>query len=170
MTLTEMMVAVGVGSLVLMGIGTIFTTSSMSFAAMGNYITMDHASRSAMDQMTRDIRQSKNLISYSTNQLVFDYDGAGTKLVYNWDPSSQQLTEWQTGGQTNVLLSHCVALTFSMFNNTPLPGGTFASTTTVSAGKSFVVAWKCSQTILGRTVSSEDMQQALIVTRCKPVL
>jgi hypothetical protein len=69
-----------------------------------------------------------------------------------------------------VLLSHCVTLSFSMYNNTPQPGGTFASTTTVSAGKSFVVAWKCSQSILGRTITSEDMQQALIVTRSKPVL
>jgi type II secretory pathway component PulJ len=170
MTLTEMMVSVGAGSLVLAGIGTVFTTSSMSFAAMGNYITMDRSSRSAMDQMTRDIRQSKNLISYATNQLVFDYDGAGTKLVYQWNPATSQLTQWKTGGQTNVLLSHCVALSFSMYNNMPQPGGTFASTTTVSAGKSFVVAWKCSQNILGRTITSEDMQQALIVTRSKPVL
>src|SRR5437899_7117068 len=107
MTLAEMTVAVGVGSVVLLLAGTVFTSSSISFRAMGNYITLDQSSRNALDQMTRDIRRSRNLTSFSTNQLVFVFSGT-TNLTYKYDPSSKQLTAWKTGdATTNVLLSGC---------------------------------------------------------------
>src|SRR5260221_3164416 len=61
MTLVEMIVGVGVGSLVLMSVMAVYLTSSRSFAGMGNYVVMEQSSRSALDQMTRDIRRSKNL-------------------------------------------------------------------------------------------------------------
>src|SRR6266404_3379709 len=41
MTLAEMLVAVGVGSVALMLAATVFTSSSISFTAVGNYIAMD---------------------------------------------------------------------------------------------------------------------------------
>src|ERR1051325_616041 len=105
MTLPEMMVAVAIGTMVLLGIVTIFMTSSVSFEAMGNYITMDLASRQVMDQMSRDIRQSKNLISYQKQPtfklLTFDLDGAGTRLVYFWiqedDNGKPTLKQKKTG-------------------------------------------------------------------------
>src|SRR6266567_6432778 len=168
MTLTELMVSVGVGSLVLLAMVMIFMTSSRSFAAMGNYLTMDQAGRNALDQMTRDIRKAKNLISFTTNELVFNYLGS-TMLVYNYDSSSHQLTQWKTGGQTNTLLTGCDSFQFSMYQNIPQPGGAFFITTSVSQAKSISVAWKCSRTVLAKKVNSEVMQEALIVIRNKPV-
>src|SRR5882762_9733673 len=84
MTLVELMVATGIGSLVLASIMTVFVTSNRTFVGMGNYVAMEQASRNALDQMTRDIRKSKNLISFSTNQLVFSYLGT-TNLIYRYD-------------------------------------------------------------------------------------
>jgi type II secretory pathway pseudopilin PulG len=169
MTLVELMVATGVGSLVLVSIMTVFVTSNRTFVGMGNYVVMEQASRSALDQMTRDIRKAKNLISFSTNQLVFNYLGT-TNLTYRYDPEARQLAQWKTGGATNVLLSGCDSLTFSMYNNIPQPGGVFTNTTSVSRGKSISVAWRCSRTIMGKKITSEDMQEAQIVIRNKPVL
>lgn len=168
MTLVEMMVGIGVGSLVLMSIMAVYVTSSRSFVGMGNYVVMEQSSRGALDQMTRDIRKSKNLVSFSTNQLVFNYNGA-TNLTYLYNPSTRQLTQWKTGGKTNVLLSQCDSLTFSMFSNIPQAGGTFSNTTSVTQGKCISVAWKCSRTILGKKSTTEDMQESLIVIRNKPV-
>ena len=168
MTLVEMLVGVGVGALVLASIMMILVTSNRTFVAMGNYVSMEQKSRSALDQMTRDIRKSKNLVSFSTNQLVFNYAGT-TNLTYAYNSTTRQLTQWKTGGTTNILLSECDSLSFSMFSNLPQPGGTWTSTTSVSQGKCISVAWKCSRTILGRKVNTEDMQQALIVIRNKPV-
>ncbi len=168
MTLIEMVVGLGVGILVLLGMVLIFMTSNRSFVAMGNYLIMDQASRNALSQMTRDIRKSRNLVSYSTNQLVLDYDGA-TQLTYRWDPAKLVLTQSKTGSPTAVLLTNCVYLQFVMYNNLPQAGFVFGTTTDVTKAKSISVHWKCSQSILGRTTTSEDMQQALIVIRNKPV-
>src|SRR5207244_8125870 len=102
MTLVELMIGLGIGSLVLMSIMMILITSHRSFVALGNYSSMEQLSRNAVDQMTRDIRKVKNLISFSTNEVVFNYVGP-TNLTYFYNPGSRQLIQWKTGGQTNVL-------------------------------------------------------------------
>lgn len=170
MTLPEMMVTLGIAFIFLGIIGAIFLNSSRSFAAIGNYISMDRASRQAMDQMTRDIRRSKNLISFSTNQIAFDCGGA-TNLVYSFNPSTRQLMQWKTGDpEPSVLLDDCDALKFSLYKSVPSPGGGFTETTIAAQGKSITVNWKCSRSVLGKRLTTEDMQQALIVIRNKPVL
>ncbi len=168
MSLVELMIGVGVGSLVLLSVTAVFLTSNRSFVAMGNYVSMEQNSRGALDQMTRDIRRAKNLVSFATNQLVFNLSGT-TNLIYAYDPASRRLTQWKTGGQTNVLLSECDSLSFSMYTNIPQPGGVLSNTTSVAQGKCISVAWKCSRAILGRKANTEDMQEAVIVIRNKPV-
>ena len=163
MTLPELMVTIGVASLILMVVATVFATSTRGFATMGNYVNMDAKSRNAMDHMTLAIRQAGALTEFSSNHLKFAATPGQTNsfLVYDWDSTSGSLTEWQTGGITNTLLTECDQLTFSLYNNT------FATTTNLSQSKGLSVNWKCSRTILGRK-STEDMQQALIVIRNKP--
>ena len=169
MTQVEILAGVGVSSLLLLGMMTVFMTSNRSFVALCNYVTMEQRSRSALEQMTRDIRRSKDLLSFSTNQLVFNFAGA-TNLIYAYNPASRRLTQWETGGQTNILLSECDSLRFSMYSNIPQPGGALSNTTAVAQGKCISLAWKCSRMILGKKFNTEDMQQALIVIRNKPVL
>ncbi len=164
MTLPEMLVAVWVGSIILMVMAMVFMNSARSFAAMGNYVSLDSNSRNALDHMTREIRQAGNLVEFGPARLKFArYGLTNSFLVYNWDPESRQLTEWATGSTvTNLLLSECDRLTFSLYNTA------FAPTTTISGSKALSVAWSCSRTILGNK-TTEDMQQALIVMRNKPL-
>jgi len=164
MTLPELMVAIGVGSLVLMVVATVFATSTRSFATMGNYVEMDSNSRNAMDHITLAIRQAGALTEFSSSHLKFAATPGQTNsfLVYDWDSTSGSLTEWQTGGGTNTLLTGCDQLAFSLYNSS------LASTTNLSQCKGLSVNWKCSRTILGKNTTSEDMQQALIVIRNKP--
>ena len=169
-TLPEMMVSAGIGLMVLLMMAVIFMTCSRSFAAMGNYINMDRTSRNALDQMTRDIRQAKSLMSFATNQLVFKWDAAGaTNLTYTYDAVAKTLTQKRTGQPDKVLLADCESLSFSMWKNIPLTAGTLGSASSVPEAKAIGVAWKRSQTILGKKLTSEDMQQAQIVIRNKPV-
>src|SRR2546421_564397 len=162
MTLVEMLVAVAVGSLVLLVMGMVFVTSSFNFAAMGNYMVMDRASRNALDKMTQDIRNSADLTNFTSSRLIFNYSGS-TNLIYNYDQASGKLTSWKTGdAQTNVLLTGISNLVFTLYDNVPLSGGTNATTTVVTQGKGIAVSWKGSQTTLSRR-TSEDMQQAMIV-------
>jgi len=170
-TLTEMMVSVGIGVMVLLMMAVVFMTCNRSFAAMGNYINMDRVSRNALDKMTRDIRQAYDLTSFNKNKIVFKGDAAGaTNLTYAYDDKAKTLTRKKTGEPDQILLSDCETLAFSMWKNVPLAGGTLGNAASVSEAKAIGVAWKCSQTVLGKTVTSEDMQQAQIVIRNKPVL
>jgi Tfp pilus assembly protein PilW len=165
MALPEMMVAIGVGSLILMVMATVFMTSTRGFAAMGNYVDMDASSRNALDHMSLEIRQAGELTEFSSSHLKFATTPGQTNsfLVYDWDSTSGSLTEWKTGDTiTNTLLTGCDQLAFSLFNNS------FAATTNISQGKGLSVNWKCSRTILGQKSTTEDMQQAMIIIRNKP--
>jgi Tfp pilus assembly protein PilW len=166
-TLPEMMVAVLAGTLILLSITVVFMTSTASFVSMGNYINIDRSSRNALDQMTRNIRKSNQLTSFSSSVITFLYDASGvTNLTYRFDSGADVLTEeWNSPSSTttNVLLTGCANLTFSLFDRN------LASTTSVTnnTGKVLSVAWRCSATNLFQ-ISSENMQQAQIVIRNQP--
>jgi prepilin-type N-terminal cleavage/methylation domain-containing protein len=169
-TLVELMVATAVGALVMTGVAAVLVGSNVSFAAIGNYINLDRSSEYAMDVMSRDIRRSANLASFATNQLVFNYAGT-TNLVFTYDLSSASLTSWKTGDAvTNVLLTGCDSLQFSMWGNIPQPGGGLTNATTVSNGKAISVSWHCTRALVGNRRNTEDTQEAVIVIRNKPVL
>lgn len=165
MTVPEMVVAGGVGCVVLLIMAMIFMSSARSFAALGHYVSMDRNSRHALDRMSREIRQAGDLIEFSPTHLKFvGYGQTNSFLVYDWNANSRQLTEWKTGqAMTNVLLSECDELAFNMHR------GSFAPTTLVAEGKAIKVNWKCSRKILGKQLTSEDMGQALIIIRNKPI-
>ena len=165
MTLIEMLVAVAVGSLILMVVALVFMNSTRAFAAVSNYVSMDSDSRNALDHMTQEIRQAGNLVAFSPTQLKFGYHAqTNSFLVFNWDATSGQLTEWNTADTTtNLLLKGCDQLAFSLYN------ASFAPTTNCAQGKGISVTWTCSRTILGSKSTTEDMQQALIVIRNKPL-
>jgi prepilin-type N-terminal cleavage/methylation domain-containing protein len=168
-TLVELMVATAVGALVLTGVAAVFVSSSFSFSAVGNYVSLDRDSRYAMDQISRDIRRAANLASFGSNQLVFNYAGS-TNLVFTYDPSVGNLTSWKTGDTaTNVLLTGCDSLQFSMYSNIPQPGGNLTNAATISSAKAISVNWRCSRTILGKKRNTEDSQEAVVVIRNKPV-
>src|ERR1041385_3261271 len=85
MTLVEMMVAVVAATLVMAVVAQLTLYTARSFVALGNYDTLDQASLNAIDIMSRDIRQTRGLTSFATNQLIFvDYDGG--QLTYLWNP------------------------------------------------------------------------------------
>src|SRR5262245_43182372 len=86
MTLIEMVVAVGIGSLILMGLVMVFASSSRSFVAIGHYIEMDRSSRAALDRMTRDIRTARNLVSFSPTAIVLT-DASTNQFGYSWSAS-----------------------------------------------------------------------------------
>src|SRR5437879_486288 len=85
--LPEMIISVGSGTVILAAIATLAVYSSQSFVAIGNYMDLDRVSRNALDQLTRDIRQTISLNSFATNQLVFTDVNTNT-LTYTWNASS----------------------------------------------------------------------------------
>jgi type II secretory pathway pseudopilin PulG len=169
MTLIELLVAVGIGFVLLMVMATIFASSNRMFANVGNYVSLDQASEQALERMTRDIRKCQDLVSFATNQIQFKYSGT-TKLTFTYNPVSRQLIRSMTGQADTCLMQDCDFLEFSMYKNAPLTGGTIGQTTSPGLGKCIRVTWQCSRTVTGVSRDSENIEQALIVIRNKPVL
>src|SRR5689334_20705445 len=155
-TLVEMMVATGLGLLVLAVVAMAIVFSVRSFLAMGNYEELDTASRNALDIMTREIRQTKGLTAYATNQLSFqDYDGA--TLTYAWDPASGLVTR-KKGTTTTVLLKQCDFLTFGTSQRNPSNGFNFYPVQDITTVKLIDVSWVCSRQIKQQKVNTESVQ------------
>ncbi|MEO7515214.1 MAG: hypothetical protein ABIW93_05350 [Verrucomicrobiota bacterium] len=173
MTLVETMVALTVGFVVLAVIGSLSVWSARSFAAMGNYADLDNASRNALDQLTRDIRQVNGLISFTTNsslqQLEFE-DADGQRLYFRFSPSAKTLVKVKSG-VTKTLLRDCDTLDFSVYQRNNV-SGTYNQYDVVSNDMSTCklvqVAWICSRKLLPTDlINSESVQTAKIVIRHK---
>src|SRR2546426_10078728 len=65
-TLPEMLIAAGLGSLVLMAVGAFAFYSSRALAAAVNYVDLDRQSQFALDKFAQQVRQVNGLTSYTT--------------------------------------------------------------------------------------------------------
>jgi hypothetical protein len=169
-TLVELLVALGLSSIVLLALSQLTFFTARSFAALYNYIELDKYSRNALDQMVYKIRQADSLTTYATNRLVFSYNTTNT-LTYQYAADSKQLFETITtpsGGITRkTLLKGCDALSFTIFQRNSVSGtyDQFPATLTNNAAKLVQLSWTCSRTLLGSRVNTESVQSAKIVIR-----
>jgi hypothetical protein len=166
MTLVELMVAAGVGSMVLVAIMSIFSFSNRSMASLLNYAELEKQSQHALDIMSRDIRQVARLVESTPTSLTFmQLDGSSLRYAYNAD--ARVLTR-TAGSRTDNLLEGCDSLQFNiMQRNTQestfdqFPAGSTATC------KLLQLQWLCSRKVLGAKLNTESMQSAKIAIRAK---
>src|SRR4051794_25857525 len=116
-TLVEVMVAAALGLVALTAVGMLSWFSSRSFAAIANYISLDQSSQLALDKMSREVRQARQLTQYSATSLnLLDFDNNPLQFVY--DPDAKTLVR-VSAGQTNLLLTGCDFLQFTNYQRTP---------------------------------------------------
>src|SRR5438309_8681366 len=119
MTLVELLVATAIGAIVSLGVAVLMTYSGRSFAAMANYVSLDRASRNALDTMSRQIRQTNKLTDSTATSLTFQ-DSDGGSLVFSYDANSKTLIRSKNGvADPKPLLSECDYLRFSIFQRNP---------------------------------------------------
>lgn len=163
MSLMELMISVAIGAIVFAAIGSLSMFTARSFVAIGNYGDLDRISRNALDQMSREIRQTRGLTAYSTNKLTFtDYDNS--TLIFEYTPSKGTL-ERKKGTSTTTLLQQCDLLAFHISQRNPSNNFSFYPSTNVATAKLIDVSWRCSRKILGKKVNTESVQTAKIVLR-----
>ncbi len=190
MTLAEVMVSVALGSMLLATASSVWVFGSRSFAAMGNYTDLDAKSRSALDLMSREIRQATRVTGFQNSGtakwLQVTNAAQGTTVTYTWNASSRRLVRHRTGTSTGpsamvgnsegqVYLTECDRWDFDLFQRAPQKGGSYVFfPATNSAGaydlsicKLINMTWKCSRTILGSKVNTESVQTAQVVLRNK---
>jgi hypothetical protein len=132
---------------------------------MGNYGDLDRASRNALDILSRDVRQSRQLLTYTPKQISLRANDNST-LTYSFNPSTGNLTR-QNGGTNKVLLTQCDYLNFSIYQRNPSNSWSWypVSSNLIATTKLIDVSWKCSRKILGAKVNTESVQTAKIVIR-----
>ena len=162
-TLVELLMAVGVGGIVVAVIAAFAYSATLSMARMMNYAEMAAASQSTADQLTRDARRANRVTSATATSLVLeDFDGVA--LTYAYDASQRTLTRTKSG-VAKVLLTGCDALTWTLGRRNA--AGPFESFPTATAAECKVisVAWQCSRTILGNRTTTENLASARVVIR-----
>ncbi|HEV2393918.1 MAG TPA: prepilin-type N-terminal cleavage/methylation domain-containing protein [Verrucomicrobiae bacterium] len=169
-TLVEMMVAVGLGSLVILAAVVFSLYASRSYVAMTNYADLDEKGQLALDEFTQQIRQVLGVTSCTTNNGVInsltfnDYDG--NPLTFTYNPSSKELYRIKSG-VTNVLLTGCDSLQFNIYQRTPQPYTFDAITTSVVTNCKLVeVTWSCSRNVLqGDKANTQSVQSSKVAIR-----
>ena len=174
-SLFEFMIAAAISSIVLSMIMMLYLFGLRSFGAMSNYAEMSSKSRRALDVMARDIRQATIVLSFNTNLPIKSlklstYDLAGPCTVtYSWDSTARVLTCAKVDNANNLTtttnLTGCDFWTFNLFQRTPTNAYTFYPTTDLRLCKLINMSWKCSRTILGKKVNTEDVMTAEVVLR-----
>lgn len=167
MTIPEIVMALGIGSLVIVALLSFSAFSGRSFAALTNYSELDAKSRKALDLLSRDVRRSASLVSYAPRRIEL-VDGAGTRVVYAYDATAKTLSR-VSGGLTEELLSGVDWLRFYIFQRTPVSGTyeQFPASAGVTTAKVVQVDWICSRSILGTRQNTESVQSAKIILRQK---
>jgi len=166
--LTEMLVVMGISSILMLALTCFFMLSSRSFVAFFNYVDLDDGNRVAMDILSRDIRQSRRVSEYSNGgkRLVLE-DSDLSSIVYDYDSTNRTLTRIK-GTESRVMLSECDNLRFDLAQRTPIRG-TYEfyppATNSIANVKVVDVAWVCSRKIFGRKENTESVQTARIVIR-----
>lgn len=163
-TLPEVLVASSLGLLVLLGVGLLSFYSSRSFVAMANYAELDQHGQLALDKISREIRQARQLTDYTATSLAFqDVDRIPVQFIY--DSASRSLVR-VSGGKTNTYLTDCDSLLFSKYQKTPISNSFDAyQPAFVSDTKVIQVTWVCSRAILGAKANSESVQSAKVALR-----
>ena len=163
--LIEMLFGIGISALVLTQICLIWYYSSRSFVAQLNYVDMDQASQMALDRLSREIRQTRELVSESKRKLVFiDHDGEELTFQHS---DSGNLLQRVKGGVTNVLLANCKDIDFSIYQRNPVAGSYDQyPAATADNCKLVHVRWTCSRPLFGTGQdNTESVSSAKIVIR-----
>ncbi|MCS7337938.1 MAG: prepilin-type N-terminal cleavage/methylation domain-containing protein [Verrucomicrobiae bacterium] len=182
-SLPEMLITLAASTVIFGAVAAFFMYGNQSFVAIGNYMDLNRRSCAALDWMSRDIRQSVAVMSFSTNSILLRLPGTNTVgapvtnfVMYLWDPVSRNVTRFRFGAgvpsQANVLLSECDYLCFRIFQRNPMPGRfEFYPATNLSGAyqadlcKLVEVSWRCSRTIKGTKLQTESVQTAKICMR-----
>jgi len=158
------MVASTLALLVVAAIGSLSWYSSRSFAAIANYVDLDQASQLALDKMSQEVRQARQLVNYSPTSLsLLDVDKNPLQFIY--DAEARTLVR-VSNGETNRLLTGCDFLQFSKYQHTTISNTFDAYDPAYLTNTRLIqVTWVCSRKILGAKVNTESVQSAKIALR-----
>lgn len=170
MTLTELLVGMGIGSIILTVVALFTVFGARSFVSLGNYSALDQQSRLGIDQMTRELRQATALVktNASPKGLVFTNATKGITVNYYLTSSTKELwAKYSNEANPRRLLTGCDSWDFELWQRTPTTNdNVFFPASTPSSCKLVNMTWKCSRSVGGtKRQNTETIQTTLIVLR-----
>jgi type IV pilus assembly protein PilW len=144
-SLTELIIAMGIGMVILAAVTTTFMSQTRFYSAQEQINAMEQNARGALDLITRELKMSGykpaggtfDGVTYSTSQLLIqaDLDSSGAistastaneQITYAYDSTNQRITRKIGTGTTEVLAENITAFSFSYLDSS-------GAATTVSA-------------------------------------
>jgi Tfp pilus assembly protein PilW len=169
LTLIEMMVAGCIGVVIMGTLVMVQLFANESFASLYNYVVLDSQGQLAIAGMSKQIRQASAMTAFATNDVTFTNSITGGTIRYTFDPNAQTLSSIASNGtaQTNILLTGCNSLIFSMYQQNPIASNfNQVVATNPSLCKLLQVQWSCWRGVYAnQTNQTEAMQSAKIVLR-----
>lgn len=168
-TMVEMLVAAGLFSLVGLALGSLYLFSTTSFAAMANYAELDKINRTAMDKLSKEIRQSQAVADATANSITI-IAANGKHVTYSFNSISGKLIRSVLEDDSSeTLLSDCKLLAFNLYQRNPI-GGTYdiypaATNNWSQTVKCISLTWKASRKMPSGLSVSENIQTARVVIR-----
>jgi len=169
-TLMEMMTSVALGLVLLGGVAILYINGNRCFVAMANYQNLDRYSCNALDNISREIRNSTAVTSYTTNQINLTNSILGQGVAITYNSTDRTLILTKTGKPAMTNLTGCDSWSYSLYNRAPKISSTnitFNAATNAADCKLIQMTWKCSRTIFGVKLTTESVQTAQIVLRNK---
>jgi prepilin-type N-terminal cleavage/methylation domain-containing protein len=163
-TLTEIMFATAIGSVMMIGIITSYIFSLKGFRALSNYTQLNAESRIAMDWFSRDARMGMAVSSFSSNQIVLVVPTAFSStnglitasnfVTHAFSPQGWYRTVAGTG-KTSLLATSVTAVAFRMYDRVDVV------TTQATQAVSVQVTAQLSKTILSQRQSQQVLSARL---------
>ena len=141
-TLIELMVAIGLGMIVMASVATTFMSQTRTYSAQEQITQMEQNARGALDIMAREIKMAgynpaavavTGVVSYTSTSLTIraDIDGNGILLVsgygsetaneqiaYAYDSTNKKITRQVGDGTAETLAENIDGLTFTYYQAT----------------------------------------------------
>lgn len=167
-TLVEMMVAFSLFGIVATLLCSVYGFSTRAFISLANYAELDKVNRTALDTLTKEIRQARIVTDVSANGISI-INGDGVSVTYRFDANSKQFIRFANDGSTKVLVPDCNLLKFDVYQRNNI-AGTWdqypAATNDWSQSVKVVrLTWKASRAVPGGPGVSENILTAKIVIR-----
>ena len=116
-SLIEMMVALGILSLIIIGLVTFFSGGTRAWVTGQYQLEAQRNARLAMDRMVKEIREGKNVISDSnTSKIKVDYLDSFSKDPVTYKLNGTNL-EREVNSSSNPVINNVQSLTFTYFDS-----------------------------------------------------
>ena len=167
-TILEMLIATGLFGVASASVCTLYLVSTRGFASLANYAELDKINRTAMDTLTREIRQSKLVTDVQSNSFSI-INGDGISVTYWFNPLMKQFVRSASDGSSRVLISSCALIQFDVFQRNTVAGTWDQYPVATNNWSEYVkvirLTWKAARAIPGGPGVSENVQTAKIIIR-----